>query len=445
MALSEIVNVSIQAGTVNPARRGFGVPLIMAYHTAWAGSEVRTYSTFAGLAVDFPATTSGQRSVNLMAAQMFSQNPRPSTIKVGRLPTPGSNQAFTIDAGDMATGVDIVGSIVGPDGTATAINVTWNTSLALTLADLEAAIDAIVGLEATAASPLVTVVENVTAGEQFSLSFTTAGVDVKHTSSDWGYDTALTAAEVIDPEFYAVVIDENSPKNMDKVARWALTNDRLAAFGPQYTKPSQFTSAEFTSDPADHTALMANDSAFSLFTKEPRVTFKECAWLGDMLPRDPGSATWAFKTLDGVGADSMTSTERTLIEASAHKGNHYVAEAGVGITRPGKAHGGEWLDVVRGLDWLQARLEERLFSLLVNNPKIPYTDDGIAMVEAEVRAQLREAESRGLIDAGWTTTVLAAADQATADRAARILRDVEFQARLAGAIHSINVAGTITV
>jgi hypothetical protein len=190
---------------------------------------------------------------------------------------------------------------------------------------------------------------------------------------------------------------------------------------------------------------MANDAAFSLFTKEPRVTFKECAWLGNMLPRDPGSATWAFKNLDGVGADSMTATERALIEASAHKGNHYVAEASVGITRPGKAHGGEWLDVVRGLDWLQARMEERLFTLLVNNPKIPYTDDGIASVESEVRAQLRIAEARGLIDAGWTTTVLAAADQDSADRAARIVRDIEFQARLAGAIHTINIAGTVTV
>lgn len=444
MALSEIVTVSIQAGTVNPARVGFGVPLIMAYHTAWAGSEVRSYTTFSGLAADFPSGTAGQRSVNLMAAQLFSQNPRPPSIKVGRLPAPATNQTFTIDAGDMATGVDIVGSIVSPDGTVTAIDVAWNTSLALTLADLETAIDAITGLEATAASPLVTVAENVQKGEQFSYSFTTVGVDVRETTADWAYDTALTAAEVIDPEFYAVVADNNSPQNMDKIARWALTNDRLAAFGPQYSKIAQFVSGEFSVG-ADHTALMANDSAFSLFTKEPRVTYKECAWFGNMLPRDPGSATWAFKALAGVGADTWTATERTLIEASAHKGNHYAAEASVGITRPGKAHGGEWLDIVRGLDWLQARLEERLFTLLVNNPKIPYTDEGIALVEAEVRAQLRDAEIRGLIDAGWTTTVLAAADQASADRTARILRGVEFDARLAGAIHSINIAGTVTV
>lgn len=444
MALSEIVNVSIQAGTVNPARRGFGVPLIMAYHTAWAGSEVRTYTTFSGLAVDFPSDTANQRMVNLAGAALFGQNPRPQSIKVGRLPAPATGQITVLDLTDMATGVDVVGSVVGPDGTATAINVVWNTSIALTVADLKTAIDLITGLTSVDTSPILTVTEDTNPGEQFHFSFTTVGVDVRCATADWAYDTALTAAAVIDPEFYAVICDDNSPKNIDKVARWALANDRLAGFGPQYTKPAQFVTGEFTA-PGDYTSLLANDSTFGLFTKDPRTSFKEAAWLGDMLPRDAGSATWAFKGLAGIGADTWTATERTLIEASAHKGNHYAAEAGVGITRPGKTFGGEWLDVVRGLDWLQARMEERLFTLLVNVPKVPYTDAGVSLVEAQVRAQLKDAESRGVIDAGWTTTVLAVADQSTADRASRILRGVEFSARLAGAIHNINIVGTVSV
>ena len=133
-----------------------------------------------------------------------------------------------------------------------------------------------------------------------------------------------------------------------------------------------------------------------------------------------------------------------MYEGDLHKGNHYALEAAVGITRPGKAHGGEWLDVVRGLAWLEARLEESLFALLVNNPKIPYTEEGVSMIVAEVRKVLKIAEDRGVIASGWDVTALAAADQATADRAARILRDVEFTATLQGAIHTINVVGTVT-
>jgi len=445
MALSEIVAVSIQAGTVNPARVGFGTPLIMAYHTAWSGAEVRSYTTFSGVAADFDPADAGERTVYLMAEQMFSQNPRPSKIKIGRLPAPATFQVTVLDLTDMASGSAVVGSLTAPDGTVTSINVAWNATLAGTITDLKTAVDAITGVASVAASPLLTVTENVQKGASFYFDFSeTEGVDVRDTTADWDYDDALTAAALIDADFYAVVIDNNSCPNMDKVARWALANDRLAAFAPQYTKPSQFVTGEFASG-ADYTALMANDAAFGLFTAEPRSTFKECAWLADMLPRDPGSATWAFKTLDGVGADSWTATERTLIESSTHKGNHYAAEASIGITRPGKTFGGEWLDVVRGLDWFTARLEERLFSLLVNSPKVPYTDAGVAMVESEVRAQCRIAEAVGLFAPGWTTTTVAVADQDAADRAARILSGVEFQAVLAGAIHTINVAGTVTV
>jgi len=444
MALSEIVNVSIQAGTVNPARAGFGVPLLLMYHDAWATDEVRSYSTFSAVAADFSSSSPTQRTVYLAAAQMFSQSPRPATIKIGRLPAPATGQVTTIDANDLAYGSAIDGSVTSPDGTVTPISVAWNTDLATTLADLQTALSAISGLTAAAAVAGVMDATSDNIGEQFYYNFTTAGVDVRDATLTWGYDTRLDALLNIDPEFYAVMVDNNSPVNMDKVARWCLANDRMCGFAPQYTKPAQFVSGEFTSG-ADYTALMANKSAWGIFVAEPRSTFKEAAWFADMLPRDPGSATWAFKTLEGVGADTWTPTERALIEGPTHKANHYTAEAGVGITRPGKTFGGEWIDVTRGLAWLAARMEERLFSALLNNPKIPYTDGGFAVLVGEVRAQLKEAEQRGVIASGWAVTITAAAAQAPADRAARIVRGLEFSATLAGAIHTINIAGTVTV
>jgi len=414
------------------------------FHDAWATNEVRSYTTFSSVAADFSATDANQRTVNLAAAAFFSQDPRPTTIKIGRLPTPASGQATSIDGNDMATSTDIVGSVTSPDGTVTAISVTWNTNLTTTMTDLQTALSAISGLTCGAPSGDVVVATADTAGQQFYYDFTTEGVDVRDTSATWAYDTQLDVILNVDPEFYAVCVENNSPVNMDKVARWALTNDRMCGFGPQYTKPAQFVTGEFTAG-ADYTALMANDAAWGLFTAEPRSTFKEAAWFSNMLPRDPGSATWAFKQLAGVGADTWTPTERALIEASAHKANHYAAEAGVGITRPGKMFGGEWIDVVRGLAWLEARMEERIFSALVNSPKIPYTDAGIAVIGAEISAQLQEAEDRGVLASGWSVTLPTAASQATADRAARILRDIDFAGTLAGAIHTVNIAGTVTV
>src|SRR5690349_21573927 len=100
MALSEIVSVSIQAGTVNPARVGFGVPLILAYHTEWTGTEVRTYTSFSGVAEDFDSFSMPY----LMAAAIFSQNPRPSKIKIGRLPAPSSDHTLVLDFTDHPSG-----------------------------------------------------------------------------------------------------------------------------------------------------------------------------------------------------------------------------------------------------------------------------------------------------------------------------------------------------
>jgi hypothetical protein len=440
MDLSEIISTTIQAGTVSPARAGFGVPLIMAYHTAWAGSEVRRYTRFSQVAADFDVDSMPYK----MASAIFAQSIRPTAIKIGRLPAPATAHTQVLDCTDVASGSALAVDVLSPDGTTTSVSVPWNTNIATTLTDLKAALDPISGIGTTVvASPIITV-PATTPGEMVHLSPVTVGMHVRDTTTDWDYDDALTAAAVIDGDFYAVLTDCNSPRNMDKVARWALTNDRIAAFGPQYTKPSQFVSGEFAAG-ADYTALLANDSALSLFTEGSRATAPECAWVGQMLAREPGTATWAFKSLSGIGADTYTATERGQIEGSGLKGSHYTLTAGVGITYPGKCHGGEWIDVVIAKAWLEARLQEGLYAALVNNPKIPYTAAGLSVLTGVVRGVLKTAEERSIIDAGWAVSVTAVADQETADRAARIVRGLEFTARLAGAVHNAVLVGTVTV
>jgi hypothetical protein len=442
MALSEFVSVSIQAGTVTPARRGFGVPLIMAFHTAWAGSEVRSYRTFAEVSADFPASGSAGLMPRYLASTLFSQNPRPELIKIGRLPTPtGVMHTVVVDFTDHATGEDITGSHVSPTGTETAIDIAWNTNIATTLADLKTALDALTGIgTCTVASPLITI-PATTAGEMNHFSFDGLE-DIRETTADWGIDDALDAALVIDPAFYGVLCDSNSPKNIDKVARWALANGRLAGFAPQYSDPADFASGEFTSG-SDLTALLTNDRAWGLFKAEARDGAADGGWFGRLFPYDPGSATWAFKRLAGCSPDTWTTSQITTIESTNH-GNTYRTESALPITYPGKTFGGEWIDVVIGLDWLTARIEERIFALYASTPKIPYTDAGLGLIQAEIEGALEEAERRSVVDAGWTVTKLAVADQEEADRDDRIARGFEFQARLAGAIHKASVTGTVS-
>ncbi len=79
MALSEHVSLTIQDGTVGVARAGFGIPLILSVNAAWS-ERVRSYTDIEGVAEDFATTTPEY----LAASALFSQEPHPETIKIGR-------------------------------------------------------------------------------------------------------------------------------------------------------------------------------------------------------------------------------------------------------------------------------------------------------------------------------------------------------------------------
>ena len=116
------------------------------------------------------------------------------------------------------------------------------------------------------------------------------------------------------------------------------------------------------------------------------------------------------------------------------------------MIRWGLTHGGEYIDVVRGLYWLEARIQERIANLLLNNRKIPYTASGLQQITTEIRAQLKIAVQRGVIaEDSWEVTVPAVANIPPADRAARHVTGIEFTGVLAGAVHKVTIAGTVSV
>ena len=172
-------------------------------------------------------------------------------------------------------------------------------------------------------------------------------------------------------------------------------------------------------------------------------SYIEAGMPGEALPYDPGSQTWAYKTISGVVAYALTSGERTAILAK--NCNIYTTTAGVNITEQGKVASGEYIDIIRGLDWVEARLQEAVFTNLVNKRKIPLTDEGIALIETAVKGVLGDAATVGLIiAASIVVTVPKAADISTADKLARNLPDVKFTATLQGAIHNVDIEGTVS-
>ena len=86
---------------------------------------------------------------------------------------------------------------------------------------------------------------------------------------------------------------------------------------------------------------------------------------------------------------------------------------------------------------------------------MPYTDVGIAIIREALVGALDLGVRRGLLAPeaideednrvpSYTVTVPRETQVSTSDKAARILRDVGFTARLAGAILAVEIVGTLT-
>jgi hypothetical protein len=155
---------------------------------------------------------------------------------------------------------------------------------------------------------------------------------------------------------------------------------------------------------------------------------------------NPGSDNWIYKSMSGVTPVVFTEQQKTNMKAKMC--SWYYTLGGVNVIGgEGKVSSGEYIDVVRGLDWYEARLGERIVNRLLSADKIPYTDGGIAIIENEVRAQNKEGIAAGLIaaDPAPTITVPKAADVDAGDKTSRTLNNVFTSWTLAGAIDKLTV------
>jgi len=265
------------------------------------------------------------------------------------------------------------------------------------------------------------------------------GVSYADISADPGLAADLAAIFVADPDWYGLLLDTQNVADIEAAATWTEANRKL--FAAQSADTAITTSA--TTDIASR--LKASAWARTTLWYHPRVGQElAVAIMGQRLTSDPGSDTWAYKTVAGVAAYALNATAQGHLEGKW--ANWYQAVQGVNITFPGKVSANEWVDIVRGVDWLRAQIQEGAFGLLVGSPKIPYTDDGIDRVTGMVRAKLLGGIRVGLLaeDPTFTVSAPAVADVPSITRAARHLPGVTFAAPLAGAIHTLTFTGVVS-
>jgi len=442
MALDDIVNVIITTQTTPISQVGFGTPLIMSYHTNFA-ERARVYSASTALSSMIDDGFATTDPAYLCAQAILSQDPRVQNIVVGR---EANTQKKKIKITPTATLEALTDYIVYVNGKEAKYTTDSTPTVAEITAGLKTVIDALSENVTTTDNTTDLDIEANTVADWFTLKIQLRRLLTREDNTPDGSGGDTFADDL------AAVIDENDDWYTLHITNHSKAVITAAAAEIETKKKLLVTNSgddDITTTATDDVASTLQDSSYArtalMFHPEP-YKFAGAAWAGGLLPKDPGSVTWKFKRLSGVPIYTVSATEISNIEG---KDCNYYTDVGLplGITQQGVTSAGEFIDITRGTDWLRQRLQERIFSQLANQDKIPYTDIGVGVIEAEVRAQLREGIANDFLAATPepVVTVPLVADISTVDKANRFLPDVNFEATLAGAIHSVQINGVISV
>ena len=442
MSLRDIVNVQITRETQTVSRAGFGTALILAIHQAFT-ERYREYDSMSAVSDDFDSAS----DVYKAAQAAFSQSPSPKKIAVGR-------RHCSSTPATISTAVDNANYTVTINGVVFTYNAGAGATVSTIRAGVVAAINA--GSEPVTATngsvgaftvdaDVSSVPYSLTVGDRITIGTLVADDDI---------EDDLDAIEAVNGTWYGLVITSRVKQVILDVAAWIEATRKI------FVAVSDEADIIGLSDSGDTTSVAAllKAAAYArtalLYHHKATTEYADAAWIEKMLPQTPGSYTAMFKTLAGITVSDLTPTQST--NARAKFCNVYEEIGGVNITREGKVSANEFIDVIIFVDWLQARITESVYGMLVRSLKVPYTEGGIQAVASKVAAPLQEGQDNGGISpfefddqdiqiGGYVVTAPRLQDCSVADKAARLLTNVKFTAWLAGAIQAVEINGIVTV
>jgi len=453
MPLSDFLTINITTAPVAPTAPGFGVPMVLGFCknalAAFGATLIRYYGGTAAMLTDGFLAADPEY---LAASAIFAQPVAPSSVAIGRRTLPPTQKfVFTVLTSGAVKAYTV--TVNGVAKTYTSIIADSTTAIA---AGLAAAIGTPAGFGAAVASVATVTLTAAVAGNFARMAATNPNVDLdcQQTHVDAGIATDIAAINNVDSTWYAVHSCFNSNAEVVALAAWTETNQKL-----------------YLADSQDSTILgagtgdVASTLKTSSYVRSPVLyhpdngAFASPAWGGVNLPRSAGSETWKFSPLAGVATVTLSATQVTNLKGK--NCNYYYSVAGVGMTAEGNTPSGQFIDTVRGRDALQSDLQIGIFTALTSPPagvnpdnpqgsvpqsKIPFTDQGIAVVEGVIRASLRKFTNNGFLAASPrpSVSVPKASAVSVANKSARALSPVSFAATIAGAIHNATISGVVS-
>lgn len=434
MPLSDIVNVVISRETASVSQVGFGTALIVGTHKRF-NERLKNYSNLAAVALDFETTDKEY----IAAANLFGQSPSPVQCAIGRRKV---DDPVTISIAVVVDSFDYTVTINGED-------MTYTSGIGETLAQIATGLFAAINAGAQPVTATDGTLGDLTvsadvASTPWSLvegtNITTPAFTVTETPA-----ATMDAIVAASDDFYGVVWTDRTEATVKLVIAWIEAKKKV------FFTASADADIIDTTDAADTTTIAAFIKAgayarsLCIFSGSAATDFADAAAFGSILPLDPGSYNLMFMTLTGIAVDTLTDTQSTNALDKYCSTNQAIG--GNNIIREGKVGEGIAVDIIIFVDWLQARITERVYLKMVSLPKIPYTDKGVSIITSEVEAVLQQGIDRGGLtdDPAPTVTAPLVKDVSPVDRGNRFLPDVDFVCTLAGAIEKVQINGIVQV
>ena len=482
LAVDRVVNVTINLQPLAARRRNFGVLLIVGASDVIPPTErIRSYTGINGVAADF-----GLEAPEYLAAELFfSQSPRPAILQVGRWlkhDTHAMLMGGILTAGEAApaqwTGI--------ADGSLT-LHVAGDTH-------------DITGLDFSEVTNLNAVASAISAkaaaygvgcawdGERFTLTTTATGPEATLTyCADAATGTPiaaalkLTGATALAPQdglaaetikdcvveladrgdWYGLTIADDSLGVDDHliVARYIQAASKSRIYAATITD-TRVLDAAFEDDLASRGKQLHLTRLFTCYSANRYAAVSAIGRAFTVnFSANRSTITLKFKQLPSVEAEGLTESQANTL--AAKRCNVFAAyNNDTAILQEGVMSGDAWFDEIHGTDWLQNAVQNELWNLLYQSKtKIPQTNSGVHQLITCIESVLDEAVNNALVAPGvWNGDGFGQLErgdylpkgyyvysepielQPQSEREQRKAPPIQCAIKLAGAIHSVDVA-----
>lgn len=263
----------------------------------------------------------------------------------------------------------------------------------------------------------------------------------KESDTDTGYAAAVQEA-LAEPDWRQLIIMDNT--DALKVADVIETTDNRMFFCAV-----EFDEEKLPKTKYERTVICSFVNNRIGATSTESGACAEAAIVGASAGLDVGSFTYKNLIIKGVEPSDLTDSE--LAEFNSKNVITVDSKAGDIVTTEGKVVGGEYIDIVDSKDYVVQSLEYKTQKALNTYKKIPYDNNGIAVLESIAIDVMQDSFNKGIIAANsdgtgaYEVSYALVEDVSADDKANRKYIGGKFKFTLAGAIHEVEITGEISI